>query len=63
MKMNESINLTPLLEDAALIQLVDLSILTMISLKTPSFRKLSLPFNCLKYSKRFRCLTDMMVMG
>ena len=52
--MNEGINLTPLLEDATLMSLVD---------KTPSFRKLSLPFNCLNYGKHFRCLTDMIVMG
>ena len=37
------VNLTPPVEDAALIQ-------------TLSFRKLSLSFNCLEYGKRFHCL-------
>ena len=43
------VNLTPPVEDAALIQ-------------TSSFRKLSLSFNCLEYEKRSHCLTDMVVM-
>ena len=42
------VNLTPPVEDAALIQ-------------TPSFRKLSLSFICLGYGKRSHCLTDMVV--
>ena len=42
------VNLTPPVEDAALIQ-------------TPSFRKLSLSFSCLEYGKRSHCLTDMVV--
>ena len=40
------VNLTPPVEIAALIQ-------------TPSFRKLSLSFNCLEYGKRSHCLTDL----
>ena len=53
MKMNESINLTPLLEDAALI------CLKRIALKTHSFTKLSLSLICLEYGKGFSCLMVM----
>ena len=49
------VNLTPPSQDAALIQLVDLSL-------TPSFSKFCLPFSCLEYGKRFHCLTDTIAM-
>ena len=31
--------------------------------KESSFRNRSLSFHCLEYGKRFRCLTNMIVMG